>query len=123
MHLFQRSTEKPGGRLGKTTGWIHRATLKARGVHLHAGVTYTGMRPDGLHWIDSTGEARVLALDHAVVCAGQIPVDPFSAVLREAGIPVQAIGGALRAGELDAERAIREGIAAAYGLAPWTVTR
>ncbi len=123
VHLFQRSTEKPGGRLGKTTGWIHRATLKARGVHLHAGVTYTGMRPDGLHWIDSTGEARVLALDHAVVCAGQIPVDPFSAVLREAGIPVQAIGGALRAGELDAERAIREGIAAAYGLSPWTVTR
>ena len=121
VHVFQRSAEKPGGRLGKTTGWIHRATLKARGVRMHAGVTYEALGPDGLRWKDAHGEEHLLAIDHAVVCAGQISVDPLSAVLRAAGRPVHVIGGALRAGELDAERAIREGIEAAYGLAPWTV--
>jgi len=123
VHVFQRSKEKPGGRLGKTTGWIHRATLKARGVHMHPGVTYLGLGPEGLRYLDGAGQEQLLALDHAVVCAGQTAVDPLSADLRASGRPVQVIGGALRAGELDAERAIREGIEAAYGLAPWTLDR
>jgi 2,4-dienoyl-CoA reductase (NADPH2) len=123
VHLFQRSADKLGGRLGKTTGWIHRATLKARGVQFHPGVSYEGLGPEGLRWKDAAGAEHCLAIDHAVVCAGQTSVDPFSSALRSAGIAVHVIGGAREAGELDAERAIREGIEAAYALAPWTAAR
>jgi hypothetical protein len=33
--MLQRKASKPGEGLGKTTGWIHRATLLARGVDNH----------------------------------------------------------------------------------------
>jgi 2,4-dienoyl-CoA reductase (NADPH2) len=32
--MLQRKASKPGEGLGKTTGWIHRATLLARGVKM-----------------------------------------------------------------------------------------
>ena len=106
--LLQRSEGKPGARLGKTTGWIHRATLRKRGVQTWAGVEYLKVDDAGLH-IRRDGVEEVLAVDHVVVCAGQEPFRPLQAELAGAGIPTTVIGGADMAAELDAKRAIRQG--------------
>ena len=113
--LLQRSPRKPGGKLGKTTGWIHRTSLRHRGVELLGGVTYVRIDDEGLH-IEVEGQRRVLAVDHVVICAGQLPEDGMAAPLREAGVAVHVIGGAKEASELDAKRAIAEGAAAAIAL-------
>ncbi len=106
--LMQRKARKVGADLGKTTGWIHRNRLKARGVQMWNGVTYRKVDDAGLH-VTVQGEDRVVEADHVVICAGQVPQRALLAGLREAGIEPHPIGGASRAGELDAVRAIREG--------------
>ena len=108
--LLQRSPGRPGKRLGKTTGWIHRATLKARGVHMLGGVRYLGMDDQGLH-IEVDGTPRRLPVDTVVVCAGQEPRRELHDALRALGtpVPVHLIGGADVAAELDAKRAIDQG--------------
>ena len=113
--LLQRSEGKPGARLGKTTGWIHRASLKQRGVEMLGGVRYVRVDERGLH-VEVGGNARVLDADHIVVCAGQEPLFELEAPLLAAGLSVHRIGGALLAGELDARRAIEEGVRLAIDL-------
>ena len=108
LWLLQRSPGKPGGRLGKTTGWIHRAALKAKGVQALGGVEYLGMEAAGLR-IRVEGEERLLTVDHVVVCAGQEPLRELLEPLQAAGKPVHLIGGADVAAELDAKRAIDQG--------------
>jgi len=108
LWLLQRSPGKPGGRLGKTTGWIHRATLKAKGVQAWGGVEYLGVDEAGLH-VRIDGETRCLPVDHVVVCAGQEPLRELAAPLVEAGRSPHLIGGADVAAELDAKRAIDQG--------------
>ncbi|WP_242110688.1 NADPH-dependent 2,4-dienoyl-CoA reductase [Luteimonas aquatica] len=105
--LLQRSPGKPGARLAKTTGWIHRATLKAKGVTLLGGVEYLGVDDRGLR-IRVGGAEQLLPVDHVVVCAGQEPRRDLLAPLQAAGVPVQLIGGADVAAELDAKRAIAQ---------------
>jgi 2,4-dienoyl-CoA reductase (NADPH2) len=61
----------------------------------------------------------VLAVDHVIVCAGQESVSVLAGQLAALGVPaskVHIIGGALLAAELDAERAIREGVVLAARL-------
>ena len=106
--LCQRKKSKVGAGLGKTTGWIHRAELKARGVAMLAGVTYERVDDDGLH-ITVGGRSEVLPVDHVVVCAGQDPRVELVEPLEAAGVPLHVIGGAKEPRELDAKRAIREG--------------
>jgi 2,4-dienoyl-CoA reductase (NADPH2) len=106
--LLQRTAGKPGARLGKTTGWIHRASLKSRGVQSIGGVAYAGFDDAGLH-LDVAGERRTLAVDNVVLCAGQVSNNPLEAPLRDAGRRVHVIGGAELAAELDAKRAIAQG--------------
>ena len=103
--LCQRSQGKLGRKLGKTTGWIHRATLKKRGVHMMAGCTYVRIDDAGLH-LDRDGKTEVLDVDDVVICAGQISNRDLEAPLGRKDIPVHLIGGAHEAGELDAKRAI-----------------
>ena len=111
--LLQRKDEAPGKRLGKTTGWIRRALLGRRGVHLWAGATYHRIERDGealaLH-LSVRGEPRVLSVDTIVLCAGQEPENGLAPELQRAGVPTTSIGGARFAGELDATRAIDEGV-------------
>ena len=106
--LLQRKPEKPGRKLGRTTGWIHRATLAAKGVQMIGGVNYEGIDEKGLHI--SHGPARdraeTLAVDTVVLCAGQDPARGLSERLTAAGIAHHLIGGADVAAELDAKRAI-----------------
>jgi 2,4-dienoyl-CoA reductase (NADPH2) len=108
VHLLQRKAEKPGRGLGKTTGWIHRASLAMKRVKMRGGVNYERITPEGL-WI-SHGPNRegpeLLAVDAVVLCAGQEPERGLSAKLTLAGIPHHMIGGADVAAELDAKRAI-----------------
>jgi 2,4-dienoyl-CoA reductase (NADPH2) len=106
--LLQRKEGSPGKGLGKTTGWIHRAVLKRRGVQAWGGVEYLKIDDAGLH-LRARGSEQVLDVDHVVVCAGQEPLRELEAPLRTAGKPVHIIGGAALAAELDAKRAIREG--------------
>ena len=106
--LLQRKVSKPGDGLGKTTGWIHRTTLKRRGVHMLAGVNYERIDDAGLH-ITNGDDRRVLAVDNVVICAGQEPLRELDAPLRERGIEAHLIGGADVAVELDAKRAIDQG--------------
>ena len=108
LWLLQRSPGKPGARLGKTTGWIHRSTLKAKGVKMLGGVEYLGVDDAGLH-IRVDGSAQVLAVDHVVVCAGQEPRRDLLQALRAKGRDAHLIGGADVAAELDAKRAIAQG--------------
>ncbi|WP_312320086.1 NADPH-dependent 2,4-dienoyl-CoA reductase [Stenotrophomonas sp.] len=106
--LLQRSPGKPGARLGKTTGWIHRATLKAKGVKMLGGVEYLGVDDSGLH-IRVDGHEQTLPVDHVVICAGQEPRRDLHAALVAAGVDAHLIGGADVAAELDAKRAINQG--------------
>jgi 2,4-dienoyl-CoA reductase (NADPH2) len=113
--LLQRTSGRPGARLGKTTGWIHRATLKAKGVRMLGGVEYLGVDDEGLH-IRVDGVEQLLAVDNVVVCAGQEPRRELFDALRAAGREVHLIGGADVAAELDAKRAIAQGTGLAAGL-------
>ncbi|WP_312916056.1 NADPH-dependent 2,4-dienoyl-CoA reductase [Stenotrophomonas sp.] len=106
--LLQRSPGKPGARLGKTTGWIHRATLKAKGVKMLGGVEYLGVDDAGLR-IRVDGQEQQLDVGTVVVCAGQEPRRELADALRAAGRSVHVIGGADVAAELDAKRAIDQG--------------
>ena len=108
LWLLQRSKGKVGDRLGKTTGWAHRLTLKNRGVRMWSEVHYEKIDDAGLH-ITVKGQPQVLDVDTIVVCAGQNSMRDLYEPLQAAGIPVHLIGGAKEAGELDAKRAIEEG--------------
>ena len=106
--LLQRKAEKPGRHLGKTTGWIHRASLAMKRVKMVGGVNYERITAEGL-WI-SHGPGRdqpeLLAVDAVVLCAGQEPERGLSTELERRGIRHHLIGGADVAAELDAKRAI-----------------
>ena len=108
LWLLQRSEGRPGARLGKTTGWIHRATLRAKGVRMVGGVAYLGMEAAGFR-VRIDGGEQVLPVDHVVLCAGQEPRRPLLPAVQAAGLEVHVIGGADVAAELDARRAIDQG--------------
>lgn len=106
--LLQRSEGRPGARLNKTTGWVHRATLKAKQVIMLGNVRYQRFDDEGLH-VAIDGGIRVLPVDNVVVCAGQEPNRRLADDLLAAGLTVHVIGGADVAAELDAKRAIAQG--------------
>src|SRR5690606_12093355 len=105
--LLQRKSSKVGDGLGKTTGWIHRTGLKNRGVRMVAGVQYRKIDDAGLH-IAVDGQEQTLPVDSVIVCAGQDPNRELQAALEAQGVTVHLIGGADKAAELDAKRAIRQ---------------
>jgi len=108
VYLCQRKAGKLGAGLGKTTGWIHRAALKKRGVTMLARCSYDRIDDDGLH-ITIDDEPRLLEVDNVVICAGQVSKRDLEEPLKAAGIDVHIIGGAHMAGELDARRAFDQG--------------
>jgi len=106
LHLVQRKTSKVGAGLGKTTGWVHRSTLRSKDVNMITGAGYERIDDAGLHVRFDDGTTRVLEVDTIVVCAGQIPRRELAEPLREAEVITHLIGGADVAAELDAKRAI-----------------
>ena len=115
VYLLQRKASKVGDGLGKTTGWIHRTSLKNRHVEMLNGVTYRRIDDAGLHITVGDKEITIPA-DTIVVCAGQDPQRELQAELVAAGCSVHLIGGADKAAELDAKRAIRQGTELAVAL-------
>jgi len=107
VYLLQRKASKVGAGLGKTTGWIHRATLQKNGVKMLAGVTYEEVNDKGLV-ISIDGEQQVLQVDNVIICAGQESERGLYQQLKAQGVEAHLIGGANVAAELDAKRAIRQ---------------
>ena len=108
IYLLQRKNSKVGSGLGKTTGWIHRTSLKKKGVDMLSGAQYVRVDDEGL-WVEFEGQQRCLDVDNIVICAGQEPQRALYAGLQAKGVSVHLIGGADVAAELDAKRAIRQG--------------
>jgi 2,4-dienoyl-CoA reductase (NADPH2) len=115
IYLLQRKAVKPGESLGKTTGWIHRSSLKMKQVQMQGGVHYERIDEQGLH-INTNGESKLLAVDNVVICAGQEPLRALLQPLEALGLKVHLIGGADVASELDAKRAIEQGTLLAMGI-------
>jgi 2,4-dienoyl-CoA reductase (NADPH2) len=108
VYLLQRKAGKIGESLGKTTGWIHRLTLKQQNVTMINAVTYSKIDNEGLH-IKLKGQPQILAVDTIVICVGQESKRDLEKGLERAGMTVHLIGGAELAFELDAKRAIDQG--------------
>ena len=106
IYLLQRKETKMGAGLGKTTGWIHRAELKKGKVKMITGVEYKEITDDGL-LVVIDGKEQLLKVDNVVLCIGQESQRGIYDDL--AGESVHIIGGADKAGELDAKRAIEKG--------------
>jgi 2,4-dienoyl-CoA reductase (NADPH2) len=107
IYLLQRKNTKVGAGLGKTTGWIHRATLQKNGVQMLAGVSYDEVNDDGLV-ITIDDKQQTLPVDHVIICAGQKSERTLYQQLEDKGVDAHLIGGANVASELDAKRAIRQ---------------
>ncbi len=108
--MLQRKETKMGKGLGKTTGWIHRTSLKHKKVTMVSGVDYKEINDEGLvieH--KSSGKTETLDVDNVVICAGQLPNKELAEQLKSKGCKVHLIGGADVAAELDAKRAIKQG--------------
>ena len=119
IFLMQRKTSKLGAGLGKTSGWVHRATLTRNGVVMMAGVSYNKIDDHGLH-VTVGGEERLIPVDNVVICAGQDSLTelmpPEGSQGGSASPRFHKIGGAALAAELDAKRAIKEGAELAVSL-------
>ncbi len=107
IYLLKRSQGKHGAELGKTTGWIHRLTLRKKQVHMLSEVTYKHIDDQGLHIIVK-GKPRILEVDHIVICAGQESLQDLAKCLHQKNMSCRLIGGADEARELDAKRAIKQ---------------
>ena len=116
--MLQRKTSKVGKGLGKTTGWIHRASLTMKNVQMIAGVNYEKIDADGLHitFGETREKPQVIAADTIVLCAGQLSDRSLADALEAKGIACHVIGGADVAAELDAKRAIDQGTRLAAAL-------
>jgi 2,4-dienoyl-CoA reductase (NADPH2) len=116
--LLQRKSGKLGKGLGKTTGWIHRAALQMKKVEMIGGVNYERITPQGLFvtYGEKRSDGQLIECDTIVLCAGQEPLRELLEPLRAAGVTTHLIGGAHEAGELDAKRAIDQGVRLAASL-------
>lgn len=112
IYLLQRKASKVGAGLGKTTGWVHRIDLAKHNVDMISSCNYQKIDHEGLHLLIA-GKPRLLEVDHVVICAGQ---ESNTTLIEGLTKPYQLIGGARKAGELDAKRAIKEGMEAAIGI-------
>ena len=111
VYLLQRKAQKMGKNLGKTTGWIHRAALKMKGVEMLSGVTYHKISDEGLYISRENEELtpELLEVDNVVLCTGQVSNSKLYEDLKNSRVECHLIGGAQLAGELDAKRAIDQG--------------
>ena len=110
--LLQRKAEKPGKRLGKTTGWIHRAVLAMKKVKMIGGVNYERIEPGVLHisYGERDENPDQIVAENVILCAGQVSERSLADALLSKSTSVRVIGGADVATELDAKRAIDQGV-------------
>jgi 2,4-dienoyl-CoA reductase (NADPH2) len=111
--MLQRKADRMGRGLGVSTGWVLRLLLAKRKVAQVTGATYRKIDDAGLH-VTVAGAERVIPADTIVICAGQEPERTLYDALIAQGTRAHVIGGAERAAELDALRAIDQGTRLAY---------
>ena len=109
VYLLQRKSSKVGAGLGKTTGWVHRFTLRNKNVKMINGVEYNKIDDKGLHYTKKD-KTTILDVDHVVICAGQVSNTDLLEDIRKVNPNVQLIGGAFKAAELDAKEAINQAV-------------
>ena len=109
VYLLQRKSSKVGAGLGKTTGWVHRFTLRNKNVKMINGVEYKRIDDHGLHYTKKD-KTTVLDVDHVVICAGQVSNTDLFEDIKKINPNVQLIGGAFKAAELDAKEAINQAV-------------
>ncbi len=120
--MMQRKQSSQGKGLNKTTGWVHRAMMKMKGVEQISGVSYDKIDEQGLHITITKGEEsiqRVIEADNIVLCTGQVSVNELYESLKNdesKTFNLHLVGGAEFAGELDAKRAIKLASELAAGL-------
>ena len=112
IYLLQRKNGKVGAGLGKTTGWIHRFTLRNKDVKMINNVTYTKIDDKGLHFTRNQKEV-ILEVDHIVICAGQLSNNSIFESCKLVNLNTEIIGGAFHASELDAKKAIDQAVRSA----------
>jgi 2,4-dienoyl-CoA reductase (NADPH2) len=105
-----RRGPRVGERIGPSTRWAVVDALKRAGVEILTGVDYAAIEPDAVVLQDG----RRIPAQTVIVAAGQERRDELASHL---DLPHVVIGGAADAGELDAERAFREGARAGAALA------
>ena len=105
--LLQRKVTPVGRGLGLTTGWTHRLSLARRGVKMLNAVEYVKIDDAGLH-IRREEKTEILHVNTIVICAGQQSERSLFDTLRDSDLPVELIGGAYKAAELDAKTAIKQ---------------
>lgn len=108
VYLLQRKETKIGAGLGKTTGWVHRLSLKHKNVQMLNGIQYNKISDKGLH-ITRKDKEEILEVDTIILCAGQLSKKDLEAPLQALGKSTHLIGGSDLATELDAKRAIKQG--------------
>ncbi len=116
IYMLQRKTSSFGKSLNKTSGWVHRAVVKMKGVETIGGVNYDKVDDQGLHIsLDNGGDSgtkenRVLDVNHIVLCTGQVSENHLHQQLEQTAdraFNLHLVGGAEHTGELDAKRAIK----------------
>lgn len=116
IYLLQRKESKHGKNLGKTTGWIHRQSLKDKGIHMLGGVSYKCINEKGLV-IEKEQSETLLEVDNIILCAGQLSVNKLYEEFKLSDKrQAHLIGGAEKALEIDAKRAIDQGVRLAYSI-------
>ncbi len=113
--MLQRKPGRMGRSLGVSTGWILRLELARAKVQQLSGVTYQRIDDAGVH-VTVDGKQRTIPVDSVVICAGQNEERSLQDALAKTGRRVHVIGGAFRSAELDAVRAIDEGMRLALSL-------
>ena len=109
VYLLQRKSSKVGAGLGKTTGWVHRFTLRNKNVKMINALQYNKIDDQGLHYTKKE-KTTTLDVDNVVICAGQISNTDLLEDIRKINPSVQLIGGAFKANELDAKEAINQAV-------------
>lgn len=110
VYLVQRKDSKVGSTLGKTSGWVHRASLQQRDVEMINSANYEWIDQKGLHiTVGKQSTKRLLEVDTVVICAGQESERSLFQALQDLDVAADLIGGADVATEIDAKRAIRQG--------------
>jgi 2,4-dienoyl-CoA reductase (NADPH2) len=109
VFLLEVRDMKVGAELSKTTGWIHRAILARRGVEMWGGVEFERIEPGAVR-LRLGGEARALAVDTVIVCAGQASRAEIADELEGRGLRVHRLGAAREARGMDAKFAFAEGM-------------
>ena len=112
IYLLQRKSGKVGASLGKTTGWIHRFSLRNKDVKMINSVNYNKIDDKGLNYFKNNKEF-ILDVDHIVICAGQLSNNKIFDSCKEQNPNTEIIGGAFHASELDAKKAIDQAVRSA----------